>query len=454
MSALALDYAYTYLQPSRLDPAAHSLQLATFAAGADPHPFFFRGKLVRPKRVAEMLRKLMEVVRSRYHIPAAMLQRIISLSDPIVTSSDDRLRFEGFSSCCGVYVRVDLHPRAVDGETFGRGTTNVDFNEPMLAALALVRDSDDVSLSVGADQVTLARNAQTVVEKRVKLPYRWLRGLVEVQACQSRMRKVHQINGVEARRFLRSLPRSGTNRREMFVTAAGSGLRLSQRETPQSVRAGGLQRLRVLEDLSTQAKQLRIYTDPTTGSSGWELLYDDSRFQLVISPEVWRGFSGEGQALAALAAQDDAETLTKVQSQLQWEAVIDEASLATQLGVSAEAIRQALVVLGTRGRVGFDLGEGAYFHRELPFELAEAGKLQPRLKNARKLIAEGKVRHGAANKSEVEIFVKSGPTEHRVRLVGDEAKCSCPWYAKHASSRGPCKHILAASIYWEEQGDE
>ncbi|MCC9606132.1 SWIM zinc finger domain-containing protein [Blastopirellula sp. JC732] len=454
MSALVLDYSYTYLQPSQLDPAAHQLQLATSSEGVDPHPYFFCGKLVRPKRVAEMLRKLMEVVRSRFHMPAAMLTRILAMSDPIVTSSDDRLRFEGFSSCCGVYVRVDLHPRAVDGEVFGRGTTNVDFNEPMLAALALVRENDEVSLSVGADHVALAKNDQTVIEKRVKLPYRWLRGLVEVQACQSRMRQVHQISGVEARRFLRSLPRSGTSRREMFVTAAGSGLRLAQRETAQSVRVGGLQRLRVLEDLSTQARQLRIYTDQATGASGWELLFDDSRFQLVISPEVWRGFSGEGQALTALATQDDAETLAKVESQLRWEAVIDEASLATQLGVSPDVVRQALVVLGTRGRVGFDLGEGSYFHRELPYRLEDAEKLQPRLKNARKLIEEGKVRRGATSKEEVEIFVKSGPTEHRVRLSDDNAKCSCPWYAKHGSSRGPCKHILAASIYWEEGGDE
>lgn len=453
MTALALDYSYSYLHASQFDPAARSLQLATFSDGVDRHPFFFHGQLVRPKRVAEMLRKLMQVVRSRFHIPAAMLQRILAMSDPIVTSSDDRLRFEGFSSCCGVYVRVDLHPRAVDGQTFGRGTTNVDFNEPMLAALAMIRDTDDVSLSVGDDGVELAKNDRTIVEKRVKLPYRWLRGLVEVQACQSRMQLVHQISGVEARRFLRALPRTATSRRETFVTAAGSGLRLSQREAPKSVRVGGLQRLRVLEDIAAEARQLRVYTDATTGASGWELLFDDSRFHLVISPEVWRGFSGEGQALSSLAAADD-ETLAKVESHLAWEAVIDEASLATELGLSQEAIRRALVVLGTRGRVGFDLGEQFYFHRELPFRLAEAEKLQPRLMSARKLIAEGKVRRGAASSGEVEIFVKSVDVEHRVRLTAEEAKCSCPWYAKHASSRGPCKHILAASLFLEEGGDD
>ena len=55
----------------------------------------------------------------------------ISLADPVVTCSDDRLRFEGFSGCCGAYARVDFLPSAITGDVFGRGTTNVDFNQPI-----------------------------------------------------------------------------------------------------------------------------------------------------------------------------------------------------------------------------------------------------------------------------------------------------------------------------------
>ncbi len=201
MTALALDYRYSYLHSSRLDPTGHSLQLATFSDSDDQHPYFFSGRLVQPKHTAELLRGLMHVVRTRFHVPAAMLQRVLSLADPIVTCSDQRLRFEGFSSCCGVYVRIDLLPESVNGETFGRGTTNVDFNEPMLAALATVRATDDVSISVGADRVELSKNLEPIVEKKVKLPFRWLRGLVEVQACQSRMKLVHQVPGIEAQSF-------------------------------------------------------------------------------------------------------------------------------------------------------------------------------------------------------------------------------------------------------------
>ena len=69
-----------------------------------------------------------------------MLTRILELADPVATCADDRLRFEAFSACCSVYGRVDLLPDAYDGETLGRGTTNVDFGPGIRSALAGVQD--------------------------------------------------------------------------------------------------------------------------------------------------------------------------------------------------------------------------------------------------------------------------------------------------------------------------
>jgi hypothetical protein len=123
MSALAVPYSYRYPFSSQFEEG--KLRLATFAPDAVVSPHFFTGYLQRPRRTADLLRGLMSIVQSRFHVPAAMLGKIIALSDPVVTSSDARLRFEGFSACCGAYVRVDLLPEAVRGETFGRGTTNV-----------------------------------------------------------------------------------------------------------------------------------------------------------------------------------------------------------------------------------------------------------------------------------------------------------------------------------------
>ena len=450
MTALALDYTYEYLHGSQLDQAAGGLKLATFSAGEEPHPYFFEGQLARPKQLADMLRSLMTVVHTRFHVPPAMLTRILAMADPIVTCSDDRLRFEGFSSCCGVYARVDLLPESLHGERFGRGTTNVDFNQPMLSALSAIRDTDDVQLSVGTDRVELCRKGESVIEKKVKLPVRWLKGLVEVQACQSRMRLVHEIAAIEARRFLRSLPRMKTNRRATWIVAAGRGLRLSQCDTRGGVRVGGLERLRVLEHLASKAKKLKIYADDATGASGWELVFDDAHFHLVISPEVWRGFSGEGQALESLASDSWKTAMPKVQAGLRWSAVVDIDELVSLSGLDNNSVQSALAALGSRGLVGFDVGESSYFHRELPFDMDQVDQLQPRLRSARKLVDANRVRLVAADDG-IEAFVASSDVEHRVRMTERDARCTCPWYAKHADTRGPCKHILATRIVLEEQ---
>jgi len=123
--------------------------------------------------------------------------------------------------------------------------------------------------------------------------------------------------------------------------------------------------------------------------------------------------------------------------------------LTTSRGLSAQAVGSALTVLGARGLVGFDLHEGSYFHRELPFDMARVETLQPRLVSARKLIAEDKIRPGERSARQSEWLVAGTGVEHRVRLMDDEAKCTCPWFAKHGTTRGPCKHVLAAQILWE-----
>jgi hypothetical protein len=131
--------------------------------------------------------------------------------------------------------------------------------------------------------------------------------------------------------------------------------------------------------------------------------------------------------------------------------VIDINQLAAKIGADGEKVRRALAALGSRGLVGYDVGAGAYFHRELPFDLSQVEKLQPRLANARKLIDAGKVRVSRRQGDQVEILVEGSGVEHRVRLSEQDAKCTCPWYAKHQNERGPCKHVLAAQILLDSE---
>ena len=118
--------------------------------------------------------------------------------------------------------------------------------------------------------------------------------------------------------------------------------------------------------------------------------------------------------------------------------------------MSLEDITAALGTLGSRGLVGYDLAEGAYFHRELPFDLAPVESLHPRLLDARRLVNEGGVRvvtrERGQDGEQAEALVRGTEVEHRVRIGPSGARCTCPWFSKYQGTRGPCKHVLAVQI--------
>jgi hypothetical protein len=439
----AIDFTYVYPYASELAQTAQGLGLRLATCGAaHEHPHFFDGRLREPRIAADMLLVLNQVVRTHF-----FLQRPPNM-DPVVTSSESVIRFEGFSGCCGVYVRADLASHAFDVEIQGRGTTNVDFNDRMRAELLRIRDTDEVRLSVGASELALHRGQETVVEKKVKLPVRWIKGFSEVQSYQPSLEMKLELPVAEARQFLRSLPRGGGPKQACYLAPVGRALRLSTRSSPGAIRVSGTDRLRVVEPLLRSAKSIRIWADDAAGTCAWELESTIGRFFLMLSPELYRGFSGEGQVLSQLATGTGEDTLRIVRSRLNWQAGLDSRSVARETGIGVEEVDTALSVLGSRGLAGYDVSTGRYYHRELPFDLEQVETLQPRLKGARKLLEEGRV-EVLQKHSEHDIDLAVGGTDvtHHVRLRADGDRCTCPWFSKHQGERGPCKHVLAARMF-------
>src|SRR5262249_7339035 len=155
--------------------------------------------------------------------------------------------------------------------------------------------------------------------------------------------------------------------------------RLSQSKTSGGLKVMGLERLRVLENLAYCCKEMRAYEDKVSGASAWELDTGNLRFTLVMSPEVWRGFSGEGQVLHDLSRDHYKKALAKVKAALKWQSNIDIRALSRSLPGGPKSLNSALSALGSQGLVGFDLNAGAYFHRELPFDMTMVEQLHPRL---------------------------------------------------------------------------
>ncbi|MEW5822144.1 MAG: SWIM zinc finger family protein [Cyanobacteriota bacterium] len=449
-TSTALDFTYLYPFQSAVGEfdRGFGLKLATCNADQE-NPHFFEGKLMQPRCMGDMLLVLNNVVRTHFFLPRPPLM------DPVVTSSESMIRFEGFSGCCGVYARVDLLPEAFQADLQNRGTTNVDFNNPMRAALTRLKDKDEAWLSVGQEQVTLSRNNESIVEKKVKLPIRWIKGFSEVQAYQPELKLRLEVSATEARHFIRSIPKGGAPKRPSYVNQLGKALRITQREQKDSIRVSGTNRISILDPLFNSARGLRIWSDDDYGVSAWEVVYDIGKFFLMISPEVYRGFSGEGQVLEKLATGDWESALAKVQAQLTWQSQIDINKISSLTGYDINTIESALAVLGSRGLAGYDVSEGKYFHRILPFDLDKVEELQPRLKNAKKLIEDKKIELLLKIDSEnYDFAVKGTDVTHTVRIRPDADKCTCPWYSKYLGQRGPCKHILAAKIFIDNDNCE
>ena len=405
---------------------------------------FFDAELARSADFARLVLAVADLSLKRYFMPSTMLGRILAQADPIVTSSGGVLRFESLSACCGVYARADFLPAAFQGAAPGIGTTNVDINAPLRAALAGLRGDSPARLAVGRHELVVTTPQRRLAEPKVALPRRWIRGLAEAQAIQAGFEHRLEAPGVEAWRFLRSLPRSGGEKVSATVTSAGSRLRWSQRADLAGVAVAGFDRLRLLEPLARDALRLDVWSSPE-GESAWQLSYPDSRMTLVLSAAPSRGFSGEGRLLAGLAAPRE-EAAGRIRAALRWQGRVDVDEISGLTGIDRVTFHAALQVLATQGLVGFDLAEGAYFHRELPFRRQLVEVDQPRLRAARKLVASGALRVLAERGVAIVEVPGSKGVTHRVRLEESGEHCTCAWHSKHGVARGPCKHILAARL--------
>lgn len=447
-----LEQVYRYPQPSRVavvDGRA-DLLLSTSGAGGAPEatqPQLYDGLLEHPVQSATGLLAVASVARTRFYTPPGMLAAVLRAADPVVTSSGDRLRFESLSACCGVYARLDLLPGSLDSVPLATGTTNVDLNPPTRAALAGITGVEPLHLAVG-DDVRVTTLDASVVEERVALSERWLRGFAEVQAIAAGMSPVLEVPAVEARRFLQSLPTAQAPRgRPMFASAAGRTLRLTGRPGPGAVPVGAPGRLRVLEPLLRFATALRAYS-PADGTgpraSAWELDLADARLVVVLSPEASRGLSGEGQLLWDLADPSSGADADILRSQLTDlpGAAVDHLAAAT--GLAADRVRRGLAVLAAAGEVGYDAADGRYFRRELPLAGRDLLAQHPRLRDAQGLADAGAVTARPAEPGTYD--VASGAGRYVVRGSAPDLTCSCPWFAKHRHDRGPCKHALAVHL--------
>lgn len=402
-------------------------------------PCFFWGSLTDPYVTAKCWSTIAKVVRSSFGpIPP-------SLRDPIVSAGSERLRFEGFSSCNGVYVRLDMKPEAVDGEFIANGTTNVDFNDPMLNALNAIQKNEKVTLAVGQQDVQVITSKAKVVEKKVTLPMRWIKGLTSVQLYLAEMDLKFELNKIQTIQLFQSLPK-GNVKGDFFITKRAGKFTFSTLATPDSVRIGGVQRLRLLEGILAIVEKIFIYESDDKQTCAIVCEFGKMQLLMAFSPDSYRGFSGEGNVLETMTENLPIEWVYGLNSLLKSNEMFDPTMLSIENDIDFGTMDNLTSNLSSMGLLGYDLSEKAHFYRRLPFKTERILSLNPRLKNAKKLIDNEEVEITERRADYIEAKVKGSGVVHKVIIDNTSQKCTCDWFTAYQGKRGICKHILAVKM--------
>lgn len=434
---------YNYRRPSSLvkKDISEELFLARYSEiqkNTDV-PCFFWGNVGQPFILARCLIALSNIVKSSFNLSPFQMAL---LKDPIVTAGNGRLRFEGFSHCAGVYARVDVLPDGLDGEFLENGTTNVDFNQPMITALGSIRPTEKIMLSVGEQEVGLYREEEKVIERKVPLPVKWIKGLSTVQIYLSESEKRHTFNRIQAQQLFRGIPK-GTVKSDYYLMIRGNKPMFSPVRSIDAVCIGGLHRLRLLEPLLPYIDQMQVFPHTDMHSTTWQLYMGNIRFSFSLSRECWRGFSGEGAVLDSLINEVSDEWIDALDKYAYANQSFNPTAFALNENISLKQTENLTGRLAAMGLLGYDLDDNGFFYRRLPFRLSRIIGLNPRMKNAQKLIDEGKVEILNSNSVRTEARVQGSGVQHTVIIEGEKERCTCEWFSKYQGERGPCKHVLA-----------
>lgn len=406
-------------------------------------PCFFWGSLTDPFVTAKCWSTIAKVVRSSFGpIPP-------SLRDPIITAGTERMRFEGFSSCNGVYVRLDMKPESIDGEFMASGTTNVDFNDPMLNALNAIQKNEKVTLAVGQNDMQVITTKAKVVEKKVTLPPRWIKGLTSVQLYLADMEMKFELNKLQSIQLFQNLPK-GNVKGKFFITKRAGKFMVSTLATSDSVRIGGIHSLRLLEGILSLIEKMHVYESSDKETCAVVCEFGKMQLLMAFSPDAYRGFSGEGKALENMTANLLMEYVYGLNSLLKANESFDPTMLSIENDIDFGTMDHLTSSLSSMGLLGFDLENRSHFYRRLPFKTERILSLNPRLKNANKLINNDEIIVVTKRENYIEAQVKGTGVTHRVVIDGDKSHCTCNWFTNYQGKRGICKHVLGVKILVEK----
>jgi hypothetical protein len=411
------------------------------------------------------------------------------LLDPVVSVQPDQISFEAFSKDEGAYVRLGVELGAVELAIQPTcGTTNIDFSPALFAGVEQMRSYRRTRLSIGKEAVKFTTtSASSVLEKQVKVPDSWLRGLLQVQSAATLPRDLFRLNAIDLYNLLRHLRMHGDikgRRRGLRVELVpGEAPRLVlepweavitattgpyKGRASRVVRLWGRRRLMLLRRLLPFTGEVEIHLLGSGLPSFWVLRAGTVTLTLGLSGFTAANWSqAVGFDLLLPRRAEGGKALDTVLQYLGNVWVADAGHLATATGLKPDVLRQALQTGCQQGRIMYDLAADLFRLRaitEAPIDLARLEYRNARERTAHDLVARrGAVQITSENRiagTGVEVTGQVTVTEDRRDyrpqiLLNDEgqitkAECTCTFFRKQGLKAGPCAHLLALRLAYAD----
>ena len=410
------------------------------------------------------------------------------LLDPVVSVHPDAVLFEVFSLDESSYGRVVVPMEKLD--SFGTtqwGTTNVDFSQRLADELKRVRSYRPAMLEVGASGVSVGTSAGAQFEKKIDLPPSWVRGFLQVQSAAGLPGENVTLSAstvAEMLAVLRERREKIGPRSIRFKLVPGEfpvvvldpwDIEIQEREhrwmgeSAQEIRIWGRRRLLTFEDMLPFADRVGVKLLGSGMPSYWtvEEKTGGHRFELGLSGWTENDWSSAARfdLLSSLAPVSSGD-IELAASQLETALRLSPDELAARSDLGREAAGAALQQLCRDGRALFDIAGGFYRWRQLlPFPVPQSEE-DGKLKSARAWI-ESKDVQAKELKNDIPDFLQrfaekglrlfeakvktpGGAFEPTVGIDNDGraafAQCTCGYFRTNKLKKGPCGHILAASV--------
>lgn len=406
--------------------------------------------------------------------------------DPVVTIDERGLAIEVFSADESAYARLHFKAgEAYTAEKMAPGTTHLALGKEIIQSLAQMR-------SYRASTLELTPS-ESGTERHLRVPYRWVRALGQVQAASTLPTQSFELAPVDLYNVLLVLrlhkpkkspralryelvpglvPRVVLEPWDRVIESSSEPYRGNR---PQVVRTWGRKRLGVLARLLPHVKSVRVQLVGAGLPAYYVLDLGDATLTLALSGWTDSGWAGIATFdLLVPGSVDDVlarQVLDAVKTNGARGAGKSLDELAERTGRSRGEVRDAVLAQMQQGLIVHDLASRKFVHRALFAEPLDAAKLRyrdAREEAAHRLLAvEGQVKltkvhdlGGEGVRIEGEAEDRAAHRTYRTSFTIDregrtvDASCTSPQFRRSGLREGPTVPMIALRLLYARKQAE